>query len=317
MLPRGLLKENFLLVAFILRGLDLLAIITAGMSAFWLKFNHIPFPRQYVMALVIGALLAAVVFQLFRIYESMRIKSFWPYIWHIAQAVITIFILLAGLAFLTKTGEMFSRIWFMYWAAITLFLLIFFRCSVLLLLRVMRAHGWNERCIVIIGAGGSLGSQLIHSVQQAGWTGLRILAVFDDSPENIIPMAGITIQKIPLLADYVKAHAREIDEIWLALPLHAEDRIKNILYQLRHHTVTIRYVLDLFGLELVKHGISQFDKFAMVDLNSKPMVGINRLVKAIEDRLIAAFILVLISPLLLVIALAVKLTSPALYFLNN
>jgi putative colanic acid biosynthesis UDP-glucose lipid carrier transferase len=78
---------------------------------------------------------------------------------------------------------------------------------------------------------------------------------------------------------------------------------------LRHHTISIRFVLDIFGLDLLSHSISDLAGFPMLNLNASPMVGVNRMVKALEDRIIAFFILIFISPILLGIAISVKLTS--------
>jgi putative colanic acid biosynthesis UDP-glucose lipid carrier transferase len=111
------------------------------------------------------------------------------------------------------------------------------------------------------------------------------------------------------LSDYLKNSKESIDEIWLALPLSAENRVKKLLFELRHHTISIRFVLDIFGLDLLSHSISDLAGFPMLNLNASPMIGINRMVKALEDRILAFFILIFISPMLLCIAVSVKLTS--------
>jgi len=69
-------------------------------------------------------------------------------------------------------------------------------------------------------------------------------------------------------------------------------------------------VPDWFALKLMNHGISEMVGLQLLDLSMSPITGATRLVKQIEDVVLAALILLLISPLMLVIALAVKLTSP-------
>lgn len=310
MLPRGLLKEHFRFLAVMLRGLDALAIIAAGLAAYFYRFGNLHLQHQYNVALIVAAVLTLVVFQFFHIYDSIRSKRAWQHIFHLTQAILAVLIILAGLAFLTKTGELFSRAWFISWAVFALILLVLFRLSLLLILRLMRSHGLNERRVVIIGAG-KLGVELVENAQQALWTGFRAAVIFDDEPEGKPgTICGVPIQKTPDdLNLYIEENKNKIDEIWLALPLRAEERVKEILYQIRHHTIAIRYVLDIFGLGLMKHSITDVDGFPMVNLNSSPMVGINRLLKAIEDRVIAAIILLMISPLLIFIALGIKLTS--------
>src|SRR4029078_8052069 len=109
----------------------------------------------------------------------------------------------------------------------------------------------------IIGAG-QLGQQLAETVQHALWTGFHIVAIWDDSPVAQQSIRGVPVTPMPAaMDDYLATAKKNIDEIWLALPLHAEKRIKSILHDLRHQTITTRLVLESFGIErgLRKHSI--------------------------------------------------------------
>lgn len=308
MLPRGLLKEYSQIIAIILRGLDVFAVMAAGLFAYWYKFGNLDLQNHYLLALIVAAVLTMVVFQSFQIYESVRAQSFWRHLFVLVQSVLSVLFLLAGFAFFTKTGELFSRSWFIIWALCACCFLGVFRCGLVMMLRLMRMRGWNERCVIIIGAG-ELGTKVAGNIQQAHWTGFRIVSIFDDHPEDKQAVInGFAVQKTPEdLEAYVKDE--KIDEVWLALPLSAEKRVKDILYHLRHHPIAIRFVLDIFGMGLLKHSLTEVDGFPMLNLNSTPMVGLSRLLKALEDRFIAALVLILISPLLLIIAIGVKCTS--------
>ncbi len=177
----------------------------------------------------------------------------------------------------------------------------------------MRSRGLNERRVVIMGAG-DLGIKLAETVQQALWTGFRIAGFMDDHAANKhADIHGIPVLQTPEdMGVYMKTHA--IDEVWLALPLRAEARMKEILHDLRHHTISTRFVLDIFGLDLLNHSLTELAGFPVLNICSSPMMGVNRLVKAVEDRIVAAAILLLISPLLLVLAIAVKCSSPGPIF---
>ncbi len=318
MLPRGLLKEYSRPLSIMLRGLDACTVLLAGWLAYLYRFGDSILPYSYMAALGFGTLVATAVLSFFGIYSSVRGRGFWGHIFSLTQALLLLSMLLACAAFITKTGESFSRAWFILWMVFSIAILISFRFSLLILLRLMRKRGWNERRVVIIGLG-DLGSQLVETVQQALWTGFRIVTILDDQPEGKPPsLCGIPVAKTPTnLSDYLHSQPHEIDELWLALPLGAEETVKKIIHQLRHHTIAIRLVLDIFGLGLLKHSITQVDRFSMLDLNASPMVGMNRLIKAIEDRLLATIILVLISPLFLLLALAVKLTSKGPVFFKQ
>src|SRR5438105_10794761 len=111
MLPKGLLKEYSQFLTLLMRGLDVFAIISAGLLAYFYKFGDLNLSIYYVMALSSAALLLLIVFSGLHIYQSVRTIQFWRYIRILLQAVFLIFMLLAGLAFLSKTGENFSRSW--------------------------------------------------------------------------------------------------------------------------------------------------------------------------------------------------------------
>ncbi len=313
MIHKGLLKEYSRTISFVLRGLDVVAMIAGGIIAFYYKFHHVTLPSSYVNALMVGALMTAVVFPFSHIYDSMRGQGFWVTIKKLLQAVISVAILLAGLAFITKTGNEFSREWFFTWTGFAFLLLVLFRCSLLLVLRLMRSHGWNERRVVIIGAN-ELGLRLVKTIHGAVWTGFQVITIFDDNPAEK-KIEGIAVTKMPENLDqYMRQEKQNIDEIWIALPLRAEERVKELLHELRHHTIAIRYILDVFGLGLLNHSVTALAGLPTVTINSTPMVGINRIIKAVEDRVLSFFILLLISPLLSIIAICVKLSSPGPVF---
>lgn len=308
MLPKGLLKEYSRAISLLTRAMDMIAVLTAGWLAYVLRFHQSGMSPAYLSAMVIGLCFTPLVFSFFNIYASVRGAGFIKHMLILTQAVCVMGLMLAGLSFFTKSGAEFSRTWFISWMGIALLLLILYRCSILLVLRFMRARGLNERRVVIMGAG-QLGIRFANTVQQAMWTGFRIVSFIDDDASNKpaliyqIPVIQTPVQ----LSEYLGKEG--VDEIWLALPFCAEARVKEILFELRHHTITTRFVLDIFGLDLLNHSITDVAGFPVLNIHTSPMTGMNRLIKAIEDRLFAGMIVILISPILLLIALGVKWSS--------
>lgn len=308
MLPQGLLKEYWYALSMLIRALDMTVVFMAGMVAGCLKFSALFLPPNYLTAVVIATLLTPVIFNFFGIYSSIRAKSFISHIFSLTQAVCFLAMMLAGLAFFTKSGESYSRLWFVNWMGYALLLLVLYRCTLLLGLRFMRQHGWNERRVVIFGAG-ELGTKFANAVQQAVWTGFRVTAFIDDNAaQKASTINGVPVMQTPDdLREFLTM--QRSDEIWLALPLRAEARVKSMMHELRHTNINVRFVLDIFGLNLLNHSIDDVAGFPVLNISSTPMIGANRLIKALEDRVIALVILLLISPLFLIIAAAVKLTS--------
>jgi putative colanic acid biosynthesis UDP-glucose lipid carrier transferase len=308
MMPKGLLKEYSRTITLLSRCTDMFVVGLAGIAAFYWKFAGFGVPSLYFVAIAIGVVLTPLVFPFFDIYSSVRGKGLPSHFFALAQAVCILFVLMAGLAFFAKLGEVYSRAWFGIWMVTVLLLLIVYRFSLFLFLRFMRARGLNERRVVIFGAG-KLGVKFAEAVQQALWTGFRIEAFLDDAAaQKPAFIQGVPVIQTPeTLNEYLTAH--HIDEFWLALPLKAENRVKDILHQLRHQVINTRFVLDIFGLDLLNHSISDLAGFPVLNICSSPMMGANRMVKALEDRVLAAIILFLISPFMLLIFLGVKLSS--------
>src|SRR5438045_3472745 len=103
MFPKGLLKEYSRPLALVLRMLDLLALCSAGRLAYAYKFDEANLPLSYATAIILGALLAAVIFPFFKLYSSQRSRGVLSYVANLLQAFFVLMVLLAGAAFLTKT----------------------------------------------------------------------------------------------------------------------------------------------------------------------------------------------------------------------
>src|SRR5690606_39047976 len=186
MLPQGLLKEYWYTLSLAIRAMDMAVIFVAGILLAWMKFESFSIPSHYTTALLVGTLLTPVIFNFFAFYSSMRAISFIGHIFSLSQAVCMLALVLAGMAFFTKSGESYSRVWFSNWMSFSLLLLVLYRCTFLPLLRFMRRHGWNERRVVIFGAG-ELGTKFAGAVQQAMWTGFRVTAFIDDNAAHKAP----------------------------------------------------------------------------------------------------------------------------------
>ncbi len=309
MLPKGLLKEYSNVIAILMRIVDMATVFVAGWLASVLHFQQFNLPLSYYHALFLAAGITPFLFAFCKIYVSVRGMNFVRFMFLLGQAILSLGLLLGTIAFATKTGEVYSRIWFFSWLIFAFVLLVIVRTSVLAILRWMRRHGFNERRVVILGAG-TLGIQFAQTVQQALWTGYRIVSFWDDSacdkPETL---QGIPVRQTPMNLSAFLSHDKTIDEIWIALPMRAEVRVREIMHALQQSTITTRLLLNIFNLVLLNHSITDIAGYPVLNIRTSPMRGINRLVKAIEDRALALIIVMLISPLLLLISLAVKCTS--------
>lgn len=316
MLPEALLKEYWRALSMAMRFFDVVIVAFAGWVAYLARFQSRELGTPYLFAILLSALVVPVVFNSCKIYASVRSSSYIKHILQLIQALFLTSMVLACLSFFTKSGALYSRVWFIAWMMSAFMLLTLCRGSILIALRFMRANGLNERRVVIFGRH-ELGKKIANRMQHALWTGFKIVTFMDDGVEpEASYFKNIPLIKTPAsLSEYLQKEA--IDEIWLALPLSAEGRVKEILYELRHQTTMSRFVLDIFGLDLLSHSVSDLAGFPVINIRGTPMIGINRWIKALEDRVIALIILALISPLLLFIALGVRLSSKGPIFFKQ
>ena len=308
MVKRGLLKHNAASLLFCVRLLDVVLWIIAGLLAFWVKFGHLRLNVNYRLIILFGALLIPVIFSCFKVYDPLRGRQFYKHVRRIFFSLCVVMMCLMMLVFSLKVGAHFSRAWVFYCAMIAAVLLVAFRFGLNFFLKILRKRGFNQRRIVIIGAG-KIGKKVSQAINEALWSGLRIHVFMDDASDyqekNI---HGFPIIAVPCdLDDYLKQN--DINEVWIALPLTAVNRVEEISHRLRFSMVTIRLVPDIFTFNLLNHSVTEIAGVPVVSIKTSPMIGINRWVKATEDRVLALIILVLISPLLLIIAMTVKLTS--------
>ena len=288
-------------IPYLVRLTDGLSIVLAGFLALHVRqvLNlPIEFPRDLsgyyglisVAALVFAALPAEV-------YRSWRGAQMPAMLAGVAGRWAGLVGLLLLWLFVFKASHDFSRIWFVLWTAGAIVLLWLERLGIYLCLRALRRRGFNLRHVALVGSGPAA-ENLKQRLSSAGWSGYNIALTVPASDAAALGR----------LAD------AEVEEVWLALPLSDEAAIRDALYALRHSTASIRFVPDLFTLRLINHGVSEVLGMPMYDLSTSPMAGMNQLVKWFEDKVLSSLILLLISPLMIFLALGVKLTSPGPVF---
>jgi putative colanic acid biosynthesis UDP-glucose lipid carrier transferase len=315
MYRRGIIKEHATLFNVALRVLDMLAILASAWLAHVIYIKEWKMHMDYPVIMVVTMLLMALLFPAFHLYRPWRGISFVDEVRVVSLAWGATLLGLLAIIFMADQGGQFSRGWVLWWAGLGWVLLLVARLVVRALTRLARTSGRNLRHVVLVGTS-IAAKEVVNRLQTAPWSGINVAGIFyvgDDETEQQ-PLTGVpTLGEVHELACYVDTHG--IDQVWIALPLKEEAAVKDVLYLLRHSTVDVRYIPDLFGFRLLNHSISEVAGMFVLDLSVSPMNGVNRLVKALEDRILAALILLLISPLMAVIALGVKLTSsgPVIY----
>lgn len=280
-----------------------------GVLAFYLQAHSFTLTLRYQLALMCGVLLFYPIMSSFNIYHSLRGKNFIEYFRSLCLAFVVVMLLLAATAFIMKTGEYYSREWFLLWHLYAIVTLLLVRIILLNVLYVIRKRGLNRKKIIIIGSG-KLAAALVATIKKSLWSGFEIAAVFEHHLDTTIAdVSGIQIQSMPMdVGNYIRQN--NIAEVWLVLSLWDRKDANDLLHKLNYNVVTLRYFPDVVGLNVLDHSMTEILGFPVINIIASPMTGTNRLVKALEDRMLSFLILLLISPIMLIIALLVKLSSP-------
>ena len=116
----------------------------------------------------------------------------------------------------------------------------------------------------------------------------------------------------------IRQQHRNVTRLFLDPPeksTYFEARIKELMTKILVSTsVDVRFVPDIFDFRLLNFSVSEVIGLPVLNLTDSPMFGINQLAKAIEDRLVAGISLLILSPLMALISLGVKLSSPGPVF---
>ena len=209
----------------------------------------------------------------------------------------------------TKSLDLFDKQVLMHWAVITPVLLWLAVFSGRAFLRHLAAMPENRRTAVVVGAG-ALGVKVARAFQARGDIGMSFLGYFDDRMDERVDRDAVTkrLGSLAQVADYLRENG--VHEVYVTLPLGSQPRIVKLLEQVQGTTASVFFVPDVFGISIIQGRLQDMNGVPVVGLCETPFTGTNRLAKRVSDVVLASIILVLISPLLLALAIGVKLSSP-------
>ena len=311
---RGLLRHHSETLDTLLRAIDALLVAAAGLLAYLAYPDTWPLPAGYAIALLLASSLTLVVFPSANVYRSWRGGGMAEEARRIAVACLVVMVTLAFIAFAAKSSEQYSRIWLFSWAGLCWLLLVGFRLILRHLLRTLRRHRFNNKRVLIVGAGDQ-GQKVGRHLKHEAWTGLEVIGFLDNAPQAPQKILAPVLGTIDDITDI--SRQQRIDEVWIALPLRDEARVRKVIAKLQGSTVSIRFVPDLFSLRLLNSAMSEVAGMPVFDICMTPMDGFNTALKFLEDRVLASLILVVVSPLMLAIAIAIKLSSPGPVFFKQ
>ncbi|AWX86767.1 MULTISPECIES: undecaprenyl-phosphate glucose phosphotransferase [Enterobacteriaceae] len=172
--------------------------------------------------------------------------------------------------------------------------------------RFIRHLGYNTRNVAIAGSM-PVGVSLAKSFNDEPWLGFVVVGLYDINPPNTnfsdIEYKGNFEQ---LISDAKKG---KLDRIYIAMSMSENNEMKELIKSLTDTTCSVLLIPDIFTFNILQSRVEEVNGVPVVPLFDTPLSGINMVFKRVEDIIISALILILISPVLAIIAIAVKTTS--------
>ncbi len=291
-------------------------VIALGLSVACALYE-VPWDAQYAVAAALAVALFFVAGEATGMYRSARatpMKTTAARVWG-TWAIVLPGLLVA--AFFTKLSTEFSRVATLIWFVLAPSALTVWRVGLRLALQEIRWRGANSRTVAIAGLSQN-GARLAKEIQATPWAGLKLRGFYDDRDRRSgrVHEGGGDWLIVGSFRKLVEdARAGRVDIVYVALPLCAEPRIRQLVRELADTTASVHVVADLFVSDLLRSRWSAVGEVPVLSVFDAPFHGVDGWLKRVEDVVIGSLILIVIAVPMLLVAAAVKLTSkgPAIF----
>lgn len=304
---RGFLQANAATIFLMQQLLD--PVLAVGLL-FWLnRCYEVAIDPPYIILAVLTGLAMPVVFRSTGLYQSFRGQSPTSEGPRIFLGWVILLGVLFFLGYLTKSSEIFSRSVILTWTVAVPSVLSLTHLMIRIGLQQLRASGFNSRKVVIAGTN-ELACHLAEQIYQTPALGLRFCGFFMEpqlvgtGKVQVTPLIG-TLEELP---DYVRRY--DIDVVYIALSVEQHEMITTLINGLQDTTACVYFVPNIFLFNLMQASPSEINGIPLVTVWEVPFSQAQYLLKRLIDVWVASLALLLLSPVMITIAIAVKLSSP-------
>ena len=298
--------------------LDSIIILISAAVSYFIKFGNFDIKSTYLYFVIALIFITINTFTALSVYQGWRGRWLFREFAQISIAWFLVITILAAMTFLTRSGAEFSRVWAISTFIIAYLGFIGYRTLFRTITSHMQAAGYNQKRVIIIGAG-PLGLRAYTAMQQQTWAGLQPIAFFDDEnhdlPLNNIKIEGKINEAVAFIEE--KRNIKPVDQVWIALPLSSQEKIEELQLALQNTATKIYFIPDLFGFNLASYSIDEMVGLPVMNMSAPPMSNWSATLKRAEDIFISFLSLILLSPLFLVVALLIKNDSKGPIFFKQ
>ena len=293
----------------------LLAALGYGIYEYYVSLGA---PEFYLPVILSASLLANVLFNAARTHRIAAYRTVFVQLGRVLGAWTIVMALLAVGIFFFKAADLFSRLWLASWFVGGAVLLVAYRLALRALVQRWTAQGRLRRRTAIVG-GGKDAEALIEQVRASASNDIAMLGLFDDRFDDRSPEQVSGLPKLGKVADLTEfARRTPVDLVIVSMPLSAEKRVLDMLTQLWVLPVDIRLSAHMSKLKFTHRAYSYVGDLAVFDMADRPISDWNLVFKWLFDKVVALTALILLSPIMIVTAIAIKLESRGpVFFMQN
>jgi Undecaprenyl-phosphate glucose phosphotransferase len=307
------------LIAEFVRGTDLVICLVAGTLShqLFVVSSDAVSAEFRGLAILLGALLQVNIFHFVGLYRcEAAVRRLWD-LGRLSIAWMAVFSVLAASVLVLGMIES-AREWLLLWFASGLVLFAPSRMAVRSFTRYWQRQGRFDRNVIVVGRGEYL-ERTIAALKEATNSNVRLLGVFDDGHAPLPPFVGGSphLGTIDGITEF--ARLTRVDQVLVALPWSDKENIEAIFDDLRLLPVDVRLCPELLSYRLAHAGSSQIGSLPLINVFNRPLSPGQRILKGVEDRVLAAFFLTVGFPLMGLLALIIKIDSagPVLFRQNR
>jgi len=299
-----------IVLAGFVRMAEFAIVLVVGFSIYALYLLPSPGPHwHYAAATGAIAVLSILAFQAADIYQVQAFRGYEKQYMRLASAWSLVFLLVIGISFFTKFAEQFSRVWLGSFYVFGLIALIAFRRALFLLVQRWTRKGYLTRRTVIVGSGDAAAA-VIGELKRQKNLGLQIIGLFDDRGDIRTGNECGGEPKLGSVDDLVEFGRRtRVDLVIFSLPITAETRILEMLKKLWVLPVDIRLAAHSNKLQFRPRSYSYIGSVPVIDVADRPIADWDVVMKWLFDKIVGSLMLLALSPLMALVAIAIKLDS--------
>ena len=317
-----MLKAHSKLFEHVALALDLALITACWLAAYYIRFYLIPdwsvgglrdyqgsdtAPlRDYALQILPILLVWGTLFRVFDLYRPRRLSSHAREWWDATKACsLGVLVLMGVMTFLFRRTEYSRLVIGIFWA-LSIVCIGFSRAVFREALRFVRRRGYNQRYAVVVG-GGEPAAEVLRVLRRRHDVGISVVGVLSDKrdlPTREVPYLG-AIEEIRTVLE-----RQPIDLVFIALPHADYPRLTAVLNEIGDNPVGIHFVPDVFALRSLRGGVEEFESIPFIHLRESPLYGWNLFGKRATDVIVGFTALVLSLPVMALIAIAIRATSP-------